>query len=54
MIKYKNIIENIHIIQNLYIKNKCFLRKKTYSMDGEDLQIKKYFGNNKNGFYVDV
>lgn len=54
MIKYKNIIENIHIIQNLYIKNKCFLRKKTYSMDGEDLQIKKYFGNKKNGFYVDV
>ncbi len=54
MIKYKNIIENIHIIQNLYIKNKCFLRKKTYSMDGEDLQIKKYFGNKKNGFYIDV
>ena len=23
-------------------------------MDGEDLQIKKYFGNKKNGFYVDV
>ena len=50
----KNIFERIHVIQNLYFKNKCFLRKKTYSMDGEDLQIKKHFVNKLKGFYVDV
>ena len=48
------ILENIHIFHNLYIKNKFFFKRKTYSMDGEDTNIKKYFDKKKNGFYVDV
>ncbi len=48
------ILEKLHLIQNLYIKNKCFLGRKSYSMDGEDLQVKEFFKNKKNGFYVDV
>jgi len=51
---FSKLYEKIHILQNLYIKNKCFLKKKTYSMDGEDLEIKKHFENINNGFYVDV
>ena len=51
---FSNFFEKIHILQNLYIKNKCFLKKKSYSMDGEDIEIFNYFKNKKNGFYVDV
>jgi len=46
--------EKIHLLQNLYLKNRCFLKRKSYSMDGEDVAIFGYFKNNKNGFYVDV
>ena len=49
-----NFFEKVHILQNLYLKNRCFLKRKTYSMDGEDIEIVKYFDNKKNGFYVDV
>ena len=50
-----NEIKNkIHILHNIYFKNKYFLKKKTYSMDGEDLFINNYFKDKKNGFYVDV
>ena len=49
-----NFFEKFHILQNLYLKNRCFLKRKTYSMDGEDIEIVKYFDNKKNGFYVDV
>ena len=51
---FSNLFEKIHILQNLYLKNKCFLKKKSYSMDGEDIEIFNYFKNKKNGFYVDV
>ena len=51
---FPNLFEKIHILQNLYLKNKCFLKKKSYSMDGEDIEIFNYFKNKKNGFYVDV
>ena len=51
---FLNLFEKIHILQNLYLKNKCFLKKKSYSMDGEDIEIFNYFKNKKNGFYVDV
>ena len=49
-----NFFEKVHILQNLYLKNRCFLKRKSYSMDGEDTEIVKYFDNKKNGFYVDV
>ena len=46
--------EKIHILQNLYLKNRCFLKRKSYSMDGEDVEISKCFKDKQNGFYVDV
>jgi len=46
--------KKFHILHNIYLKNKFFIKKKTYSMDREDLNILNYFGNKKNGFYVDV
>jgi len=53
-IKMKELFDKFHLLHNLYIKNKCFLKRKTYSMNEEDLQIKKYFNGKKKGFYVDV
>ena len=50
----KKIFDKVHILQNIYLKNKKFIKKKSYSMDGEDLEIIKYFKNLNNGFYVDV
>ena len=50
-----NAIKNkIHILHNIYFKHKYFIKKKSYSMDGEDLFINNYFKDKKNGFYVDV
>ena len=47
-------IDKIHILQNIYLKNKFFFKKKTYSMQGEDLTVEKYFKEIDNGFYVDI
>ena len=41
-------------IYNLYWKHKNFLPKKQYSCFGEDIFIKDFFKNDKEGFYVDV
>ena len=55
MIKlFSNLFENLHILQNIYIKNNFFFRKKSYSMDKEDLVIDEYFKKKNKGFYVDV
>ena len=55
MIKFlSNLFENLHILQNIYIKNNFFFKKKSYSMDQEDLIIKEYFKEKNKGFYVDV
>ena len=51
LIKLKS---KIHILQNIYLKNKYFLKKKSYAMDGEDLAINRYIGNVRNGFYIDI
>ena len=48
-----NIYEKIRMFHNIYLKNNFFIKKKTYSMDGEDLFIDNFF-KNKKGFYVDV
>ena len=29
----------IHILQNIYLKNKYFIKRKSYAMDGEDIAI---------------
>ena len=41
-------------IYNLYWKHKIYYTKKQYSCFGEDIFIKDYFKNDKEGFYVDV
>ena len=46
--------KKIHIIQNIYLKNKFLIKRKTYAMEGEDLEIVKILKNFKNGFYVDA
>ena len=48
-----NIYEKIRMFHNIYFKNNFFIKKKTYSMDGEDLFIDDFF-KNKIGLYVDV
>jgi hypothetical protein len=50
----KDIYKKLHIIQNIYIKNKFLKKKKTYAMEGEDLQIIKILNKFNNGFYVDA
>ena len=50
----KKIFDKFHILQNIYLKNKYFIKKKSYSMDNEDLEIIKHFKNLNNDFYVDV
>ena len=43
-----NEIKNkIHILHNIYFKHKYFFKRKSYSMDGEDLIINDYFKNKK-------
>ena len=55
MIKlFSNLFENLHILQNIYIKNNFFFKKKSYSMDKEDLVIEEYFKNKNKGVYIDV
>ena len=49
-----NLFEKIKIFLNLYIKNKSFIKRKSYSQDGEDLILKKIFKNNNKGVYIDV
>tara|TARA_B110001452_G_scaffold261653_2_gene260693 strand:+ start:41 stop:748 length:708 start_codon:yes stop_codon:yes gene_type:complete len=46
--------KKIHILQNIYLKNKYFLRKTSYAMDGEDTAIIECVKHIKNGFYVDI
>lgn len=50
----KNVLEKIKILHNLYIKNRCFLKRSSYSQDGEDLILKKIFEDVHSGIYIDV
>ena len=49
-----NLKKKIHIFHNIYLKHKHFIKKKTYSMDGEDIFIVEHFRKKNNGFYIDV
>ena len=44
----------IHILQNIYIKNKYFIKRKSYAMDGEDIAIEIFNKKKDKGFYVDI
>ena len=50
----KEVYKKIHIIQNIHIKNKYLIKKKSYSMEGEDLELLKLTKNINQGFYVDA
>ena len=47
-------IDKVKLLHNIYIKNKYFIKKKSYSMEGEDLIISEIFKNIRNGLYVDA
>ena len=44
----------IHILQNIYLKNKYFIKRKSYAMDGEDIAINVFNKKLEKGFYVDI
>ena len=44
----------IHILQNIYLKNKYFINRKSYAMDGEDIAISLFNKKKDKGFYVDI
>ena len=50
----KQLLNKIHILQNIYLKNKYFIKKKSYAMDGEDIAIDQYIEKKEKGFYVDI
>ena len=50
----KKILRKLHIFHSIYIKHKFFIKKKSYSMDGEDTVVLDYFKKKYNGFYVDI
>ena len=51
---FKNCFNKVHILHSIYLKYKFFIKKKSYSLHNEDLEVIKYFRNKRNGFYVDV
>ena len=51
---FQEAYKKLHILHSIYIKHKYFIKKNSYSMEGEDLVVKNFFKNKKNGFYVDV
>jgi FkbM family methyltransferase len=51
---FDKIRNKIHILKNIYLKNKYFIKKKSYAMDGEDLAIDQYIEKKEKGFYVDI
>ena len=48
------VFQRLHIVHNIHIKHKHPLRKKSYSMEGEDLEIIKLTKHIDKGFYVDA
>ena len=50
----KEVFKRLHIVHNIHIKHKHPLRKKSYSMEGEDLEIIKLTKHINKGFYVDA
>ena len=50
----RDLYKKLHIIHNIYIKNNFLIKKNTYSMEGEDLEINKVLNKITEGFYVDV
>jgi len=52
-LKRGTLIYKLFLYYQIYLKEKCFIKRKTYSQWGEDIVIEKYF-QNKKGKYVDI
>ena len=51
---FDSLKNKIHILQNIYLKNKYFIKRKSYAMDGEDTAINLFNKKLEKGFYVDI
>jgi len=51
---FNKIFKTIKLLHNLYFREKVFLSRKTYSMNGEDIVINNFFKNQNKGFFVDI
>ena len=51
---FDSFFKKIHILQNIYLKNKYFINRKSYAMDGEDTAINVFNKKTEKGFYVDI
>ena len=49
-----NFTYKIYLVYNLFIRHKIFLKRKSYSQFGEDLEIINFFKNKKKGKYLDI
>jgi hypothetical protein len=52
--KFKKIKYKVYLFYNLYIRNFKYLFKESYSQFKEDLFVKNFFKNKKNGLYLDI
>ena len=52
-LKYRTFYK-VYLFYNLYIRNLKYLLKKSYSQFEEDLFLKTYFKNKKDGFFIDI
>ena len=52
-LKYK-LSYKLYLYYNLYLRNKCLIKRDYYSQWGEDLIIKEFFKDKKNGNYLDI
>ena len=53
-IKYGSSLYKMYLYYHLYIKEKFYIKRRTYSQNQEDLFISEYFKNKKKGFYLDI
>ncbi len=53
-IKYGSNLYKIYLYYHLFIKEKFYIKRKTYSQNKEDLFISNFFKNRKKGFYLDI
>ena len=51
---FDSLKNKIHILQNIYLKNRNFIKRDTYAMDGEDVAINLFNKKKEKGFYVDI
>jgi len=53
-LRFDSLFYKLYLYKNLYIKEKFFLKRKSYSQFKEDIFIQNFFKNNLDGVYVDI